>query len=112
VPGTNLIPDPIWTSDPDLGVTVFFHLPQVTGEVLRLVQAMTGEMKRSEIQGTMGLKHEDHFRQAYLSPALNAGVLEMKGIDTPGQALESGGKTSISAPRGGYLSADSCQARN
>ena len=44
---------------------------------------MSGEMKRSEIQQALGLKHEDHFRDAYLSPALALGVVEMTQPDKP-----------------------------
>ena len=44
---------------------------------------MSGEMKRSEIQQALGLKHEDHFRDAYLLPALALGVVEMTQPDKP-----------------------------
>ena len=56
---------------------------EVTGEVRRLLAAMSGEMKRSEIQQALGLKHEDHFRDAYLLPALALGVVEMTQPDKP-----------------------------
>ena len=56
---------------------------EVTGEVKRLAEAMQGEMKRSEIQAALGLKHEDHFRETYLRPALDAGVIEMTIPDKP-----------------------------
>ncbi len=51
--------------------------PEVTGEVLRLLVAMTGEMKRREMQDALGLRHEEHFREAYLLPALKLGGVEM-----------------------------------
>jgi hypothetical protein len=44
---------------------------------------MTGEMKRQEIQAALGLKHEDHFRGAYLVPAIKAGLIEMTIPDKP-----------------------------
>jgi len=44
---------------------------------------MKGEMKRHEMQETLGLKHEDHFRIAYLCPALEAGLIEMTIPDKP-----------------------------
>ncbi|MFC1641062.1 Fic family protein [Myxococcota bacterium] len=44
---------------------------------MRLLAAMTGEMKRQEIQAVHGLKHEEHFREAYLVPALSAGLIAM-----------------------------------
>jgi hypothetical protein len=48
---------------------------EVTGEVERLLRAMDGEMSRRQIQEALALKHEDHFRNAYLKPALTLGVI-------------------------------------
>lgn len=56
---------------------------EVTGDVRRLLSVMSGEMKRQEIQTVLGLKHEEHFRKAYLVPALNAGFIEMTIPDKP-----------------------------
>jgi ATP-dependent DNA helicase RecG len=56
---------------------------EVTGEVQRLVQSIRGEMSRAEIQREMKLKHEDYFREAYLMPALNSGLIEMTIPDKP-----------------------------
>ena len=39
---------------------------EVTGEVSRHLAVMVGEMKRAEIQEALGLRHEDHFRDADL----------------------------------------------
>ena len=50
---------------------------QVTGEVERLLRVLDGEMPRQQIQDGLALKHEDHFRNAYLKPALVLGVIEM-----------------------------------
>ena len=44
---------------------------------------MKGDMKRQEIQAVLGLKHEDHFREAYLVPSLKLGVIEMTIPDKP-----------------------------
>ena len=55
---------------------------EVTGEV-RLLQVIAGEMTRQHLQEALGLKHEDHFRKAYLSPALQAGLIEMTIPDKP-----------------------------
>jgi len=60
----------------------------VTGEVMRLMQVINGNMKRSEIQMLMGLKHEDYFRSAYLLPALKLGVIEMTIPDKPTSRLQ------------------------
>jgi ATP-dependent DNA helicase RecG len=42
-----------------------------------------GEMKRKEIQDALGLKHEVHFRDAYLIPSMEAGIIEMTIPDKP-----------------------------
>jgi predicted HTH transcriptional regulator len=49
----------------------------VTGEVQRLLTVLVGEMKRTDIQEALALRHEDYFREAYLVPALAAGIIEM-----------------------------------
>ncbi|MFO7747124.1 MAG: putative DNA binding domain-containing protein [Orrella sp.] len=56
---------------------------EVTGEVERLLRAVVGEMSRQQIQSALGLKGEDHFRTAYLKPALIANVIEMTLPDKP-----------------------------
>ena len=56
---------------------------EVTGEVERLLRAMDGEMPRQQIQEALALKHEDHFRNAYLKPALTLGVIEMTLPEKP-----------------------------
>lgn len=56
---------------------------EVTGEVWRLLSVMAGEMKRAELQQALGLKHEEHFRDAYLLPAIAAQVIEMTQPDKP-----------------------------
>jgi len=48
-----------------------------------MLLAVTGEMTRKEIQHVLLLKHEDHFRAAYLMPALAMGMLEMTLPDVP-----------------------------
>jgi ATP-dependent DNA helicase RecG len=56
--------------------------PEVTPEV-RLLEALKGEMSRQELQETLGLSDAEHFRKAYLIPALEAGVIEMTIPDKP-----------------------------
>jgi len=56
---------------------------EVTGKVLRLLQVMADEMKRSEIQENLSLKHEDYFREKYLLPALDSGLIEMTIPEKP-----------------------------
>lgn len=65
------------------------ELPEeVSDEVHRLAKVMRGEMKRVEIQKALELRHEDHFREAYLVPALHAGVIEMTVPDKPTSRLQ------------------------
>lgn len=61
---------------------------EVAGEVERLLAAMTGAMKRQEMQTSLGLKHEEHFREAYLVPAVRAGLIEMTIPDKPTSRLQ------------------------
>lgn len=49
----------------------------------RLVLVLRGEMKRTEIQAALDLRHEDYFREAYLLPALQGGYVEMTIPDKP-----------------------------
>ena len=56
---------------------------EVTGEVLRLVKAIKGELSRTEIQQALNLKHEDYYREAYLGPAIKAGLVEMTIPEKP-----------------------------
>ena len=50
---------------------------QVTGEVQRLLGALVGEMSRQQLLDALGMTHREHFRSAFLKPALDAGVVEM-----------------------------------
>lgn len=57
--------------------------PQVTPQVLALLAKVSGEMARQELMEALGLKDRKHFGDAYLQPALDAGVLEMTIPDKP-----------------------------
>ncbi|MCB1207462.1 MAG: cell filamentation protein Fic, partial [Verrucomicrobiae bacterium] len=57
--------------------------PEVTPEVLKLIQLLEGEMLRRELQKAMELRDDEHFRKAYLLPALEAGFIEMTIPDKP-----------------------------
>lgn len=61
---------------------------EVTGEVKRLLRVVAGEMSRQQIQSALGLKAEEHFRTAYLKPALAMGVIEMTIPDKPNSRLQ------------------------
>ncbi len=51
---------------------------EVPREVKRVILVLNGEMKRSEIQMALQLKHDDFFRTQYINPALNSGMIELK----------------------------------
>lgn len=51
--------------------------PQVTGQVVRLLSIVKGDMSRAALQETLGLKHRDNFVETYLQPALEAELIEM-----------------------------------
>jgi ATP-dependent DNA helicase RecG len=42
-----------------------------------------GALSRAELQEKLGLRHRDNFIEAYLQPAINAGLLEMTIPDKP-----------------------------
>lgn len=44
-------------------------------------------MKRAQIQQALGLKHGDHFRDAYLPPALATELLAMTVLEKPRSSL-------------------------
>lgn len=56
---------------------------EITDEIRKLLAVVSGEMKRRELQSALGLKHEDHFREAYLVPALKSALIEMTIPDKP-----------------------------
>ena len=70
-----MILDTVTTSTPEVA-------PEVTPEV-RLLPFVTGEMTRQQLKEALGLKDDEHFRKAYLLPALEAGLIEMTIPDKP-----------------------------
>ena len=56
--------------------------PQDAG-IARLLEAISGEMNRSQIQKALDLKDTKHVRKTYLLPALQAGLIEMTIPDKP-----------------------------
>jgi ATP-dependent DNA helicase RecG len=57
--------------------------PQVTPQVRALLAKASGEMTRQELMDALGLRDRKHFGDAYLQPALGAGLLEMTIPDKP-----------------------------
>jgi ATP-dependent DNA helicase RecG len=53
-----------------------------------LARSLKGEMTRREIQGALNLRDDEHFRLAYLQPALSAGLIEMTIPDKPTSRLQ------------------------
>ena len=56
---------------------------QVAEQALRVVENLDGVMTRHELQNVLSLGNRDHFRKAYLLPALEAGLVEMTRPDKP-----------------------------
>ncbi len=57
--------------------------PQVTPQVVALLTKVSGAMTRQELTDALGLKDRKHFAEAYLQPALEAGLLEMTIPEKP-----------------------------
>ncbi|PTQ94454.1 hypothetical protein C8R30_11642 [Nitrosomonas nitrosa] len=60
--------------------TVNTSTPEVTQEVtpeVRLLSVLASEMTWQQLKEALGLKDDEHFRKAYLLPALDAGLIEM-----------------------------------
>jgi ATP-dependent DNA helicase RecG len=80
-------PAALEVADSEVGESADVDTPQVTGQVTgqvrRLLAVCNGALSRAELQGKLGLRHRDNFIEAYLQPALNAGLLEMTIPDKP-----------------------------
>lgn len=61
---------------------------EVTPEVMAMLKVIQGEMGRREIQASLGLTDEKHFRQHYQQPAVLLGLLEMTIPDKPNSRLQ------------------------
>ncbi|MDR3054041.1 MAG: putative DNA binding domain-containing protein [Zoogloeaceae bacterium] len=62
--------------------------PQVTTEVAKVVRVLLTELSRQALQDALGLKDNRHFRQTYLLPALNSGLVEMTLPDKPNSSKQ------------------------
>lgn len=62
--------------------------PQVTPQVVKLLQMLLGSMGREQLQRQLGLADRKSFRQAYLQPALEQGLIEMTLPDKPQSKLQ------------------------
>lgn len=70
-----MILDTVTSSTPEVAL-------EVTPEV-RLLSVLAGERTRQQLKEALGLKDDEHFRKAYLLPALEAGLIEMTIPDKP-----------------------------
>jgi ATP-dependent DNA helicase RecG len=86
------LPEPKWTSDEELGVTLTFFAPSsknaklnfknlsltlnVDFKILKLLSIIEGEESRPEIQNKLQLKDDDTVRNKYINPALDLGLIE------------------------------------
>jgi ATP-dependent DNA helicase RecG len=61
---------------------------EVAMEVAALLKVVVGDMSRQELQTAMSLKNADHFRKAYILPAIAAEVLEMTLPEQPNSRLQ------------------------
>lgn len=62
--------------------------PQVTPQVKRLLATCEGELSRAWLQERLGLADRKHFRNAYLLPALDAGLIEMTIPEKPQSRMQ------------------------
>lgn len=62
--------------------------PQVTPQVRQLLEVLTGEMSREQIQAILELQDRKSFRERYLAPALAEGLIEMTIPDKPNSRLQ------------------------
>ena len=62
--------------------------PQVTPQVAALLTVLNGTMDRAALQAALNLKDRKSFRDRYLKPALDAGLIEMTLPDKPTSSLQ------------------------
>ena len=63
-------------------------IPQVTPQVAELLRHIAGEMSREELQAMLGLADRKSFRERYLRPALDAGLIAMTLPSKPNSRLQ------------------------
>ncbi|MCF6319822.1 MAG: putative DNA binding domain-containing protein [Proteobacteria bacterium] len=61
---------------------------EVTTEVKKLILNCKGEQTRNQLQQILGLKESEHFRKAYIKPAIEQGLLEMTIPDKPNSSKQ------------------------
>jgi ATP-dependent DNA helicase RecG len=62
---------------------------EVTGEVLQIIKALKAkQLNRTQLQVVLKLKSQANFRDRYLQPALNSGLIEMTIPEKPSSRLQ------------------------
>jgi len=61
---------------------------EVTMEVARLLPLCRKPRSKKALRQDLGLRNDEHFRKAYLIPALSAGLMEMTIPDKPNSRLQ------------------------
>lgn len=91
----NGYPVPEWQEvGPTLRVTIYPHPdvqelpPHVTPHVEKLLVSCETPSRREELQKYIGIKDRKHFYETYLTPALEAGLLELTIPDKPKSKLQ------------------------
>lgn len=62
--------------------------PQVTPPVAELLKHVVDEVSRETLQAALGLADRKSFRERYLRPALDAGLIAMTRPDKPNSRLQ------------------------
>lgn len=88
------LPLPKWSeSDQGVRLTFFAHpgaqeatkedSQKVSREIKRMLTVFTGDMSRRELQDILGLKDDEHFRLAYLKPAIEQNLISLTIPEKP-----------------------------
>ena len=70
------------------GVVAGVVTGEVRPEIIRIATICIIPKSRKELMAKLRLKHEDHFREAYLIPALEIGLIEQTIPDKPTSRLQ------------------------
>jgi predicted transcriptional regulator len=62
--------------------------PEVTPQVIKLLEALQGEMSGEELLSKLELKDRKHLRKEYLNPAVDAGLLALTIPDKPNSSSQ------------------------
>ena len=83
-----IAPVGIGSGDPVTGQVAGQVTGQVAQEVISLLDCMNDEMTRAQIMDALNLAGRDNFRNLYLIPALETGLIEMTIPDKPNSRLQ------------------------